>query len=130
MSDARTALVIDDDADIREVLRTMLESRGFQVDTLSDGIDAVKLEKRYDVILLDLQMPVFDGQRLSDYWQLTNPAILRRVIVLTGYDQLATNHKLQTFARLAKPFDYMTVIRVVDDCLAQPNLSSLGGNDV
>ncbi len=130
MSEARWALVIDDDDDIREVLRGILESQGFQVDALPDGIDAVKLERRYDVILLDLQMPVFDGQRLTDYWQLTDPTLLQRVIVLTGYDSLAAGHELQTFARLAKPFDYLTVIRLVDDCLAQPDLSSLGGVNV
>src|SRR5512140_2513725 len=130
MSDEKTALVIDDDDDIREVLRTMLESRGFQVDVFSDGIDAVKLEKWYDVILLDLKMPVFDGQRLTDYWQLTDPDILQRVIVLSGYDRLASDRDQPTFARLAKPFDYLTVIRVVDECVAQPNLKSVGDGHV
>ena len=104
MSDDKTALVIDDDADIREVLRVMLESGGL-VDALSDGIDAVNLKKWYDVILLDLKMPVFDGQRLTDYWQLTDPDILRRVIVLSGYSRLTIDQAPATFARLAKkPF--------------------------
>ena len=118
MSDPKTALVIDDDADIREVLRVMLESRGFQVDNLSDGIDAVDLKKWYDVILLDLKMPVFDGQRLTDYWQLTNPDILRRVIVLSGYSRMTMDKDPPTFARLEKPFDYKTVMKVVDECIA------------
>jgi two-component system response regulator CpxR len=119
MTDLKTALVIDDDADIREVLRVMLESGGFQVDTLSDGIDAVDLKKWYDVILLDLKMPVFDGQRLTDYWQLTAPDILRRVIVLSGYSRLKMDQEPTTFARLEKPFDYRTVMKVVDECIAR-----------
>jgi CheY-like chemotaxis protein len=127
MSDDKTALIIDDDADIREVLSVMLESGGFQVDVLSDGIDALDLKKWYDVILLDLKMPVFDGQRLTDYWQLTDPDILRRVIVLSGYDRLSIDQEPSTFARLAKPFDYRTVMKVVEECIAQSKtLKALG----
>ena len=117
MSVVKTALVIDDDADIREVLRLMLESGGFQVDALSDGIDAVHLTKWYDVILLDLKMPVFDGQRLTDYWQFTNPDILRRVIVLSGYSRLPIDQETPTFARIenVKPnmaFDHLRHQRI------------------
>jgi CheY-like chemotaxis protein len=131
MSDDKTALVIDDEADIRELLRVMLESRGFEVDVLSDGIDAVDLKKWYDVILLDLKMPVFDGRRLTDYWQLTDPDILRRVIVLSGFDRLTMDRDLPTFARLAKPFDYRTLMKVVDECTAQlQTLKSFGGSHV
>jgi len=118
MSVVKTALVIDDDADIREVLRLMLESGGFQVDALSDGIDAVHLTKWYDVILLDLKMPVFDGQRLTDYWQFTNPDILRRVIVLSGYSRLPIDQETPTFARIEKPFDHRSVMKVVNECIA------------
>jgi len=129
MSDVKTALVIDDDDDIREVLRVMLESGGLQVDVMSDGIDAVDLKKWYDVILLDLKMPVFDGQRLTDYWQLTDPDILRRVIVLSGYSRLTMDQELPTFARLAKPFNYLTLMKVVDECIAQVlPLKSFGGS--
>jgi two-component system response regulator CpxR len=119
ISDDKTALIIDDDADIRELLRLMLETGGFQVDDLSDGIDALNLKKRYDVILLDLKMPVFDGQRLTDYWQLTDPDILRRVIVLSGFSRLTKDREPPTFARLSKPFDYLTLMKVVDECIAQ-----------
>ncbi|HEX9129153.1 MAG TPA: response regulator [Gemmatimonadaceae bacterium] len=125
MSHGRTALIIDDEPDIREVLIAILESGGFQVDTLSDGIDALALKKWYDVILLDLKMPVFDGRRLIDYWRLTAPEILPRVVVLTGYDRVAAE-ETATFARLSKPFDYKTVMKVVNECLAhlQPLESS------
>jgi CheY-like chemotaxis protein len=109
----------------------MLESGGFQVDELSDGIHAVDLQKWYDVILLDWKMPVFDGHRLTDYWRLTDPDILRRVIVLSGYSRLAVDQELRTFARLEKPFDYRTVMKVVDECISQLQpLKSLGASHV
>lgn len=119
MSRGKTALIIDDDADIREVLGAMLELGGFQVDAMSDGIEALDLQKWYDVILLDLKMPVFDGRRLIDYWQLTDPDILRRVVVLTGYDRMTVDRKAPTFARLSKPFAHETVMKVVDECVAE-----------
>jgi CheY-like chemotaxis protein len=130
MSDEKTALVIDDDGDIRDVLRVMLESHGFQVDVLSDGIDAVGMKKWYDVILLDLKMPVFDGHRLTDYWQLTDPDILRRVIVLSGYSRLTVDQEPATFARLEKPFDYVALMKVVGECIAQAQPRVSGGSHV
>ena len=60
----RTALVVDDDPFISELLRVILENNKFDVDVASDGIHAVELTRRYDVILLDLNMPVFDGERM------------------------------------------------------------------
>jgi CheY-like chemotaxis protein len=120
----KTALVIDDNGDIRDVLRVMLESAAFQVDVLPDGIDALELKKWYDVILLDLKMPVFDGQRLTDYWQLTDPDILRRVIVLSGYSRLKMDQEPATFARLPKPFDYATLMKVIGDCITQGEADS------
>ena len=122
MSSPRTALVIDDDGDIREVLRAILETDGFQVDVVSDGIEAVNLEKWYDVILLDLKMPVFDGQRLTSYWHLTQPEILRRVIVLSGYSRITVDEE-PTFARLAKPFEFSKLLKLVRDCIAQVPLA-------
>lgn len=114
----KRALVIDDDDGIRELLQTLLETAGFQVDTLRDGIDAVELKSDYHVILLDMKMPIFDGARLTDYWKMTTPAILGRVILLTGYSGMS-DRDLGTFATLAKPFDYRQVLTTVEACFRQ-----------
>jgi DNA-binding response OmpR family regulator len=112
----KRALVIDDDEHIRELLQVLLETAEFEVDTLRDGIDAVKLKNDYHVILLDMKMPIFDGARLTDYWKLTDPAILRRVILLTGH-RLSSGEDHGTFAVIAKPFDYQEVLTTVEACL-------------
>lgn len=111
-------LIIDDDADIREVVTLVFEDRGFEVEALTDGIDAVKLTKDYDVILLDLNMPVFDGERLADYWSLTDPEMLRRVIVLSGYSRFARGRPIPAFATVRKPFDTEDLVEVVQRCVA------------
>ena len=118
-SSPKLALVVDDDDHIREVLQTLLEASGFQVDAASDGIDVVELKKEYDVILLDMKMPVFDAGSLTDYWRLTDPAILNRVILLSGYTRQASDHDLGTFASIAKPFDHNDLLRTVEACVSQ-----------
>ncbi len=115
----RSALVIDDDADMSELLRALLETHGFEVETLTDGIHALDLERSYDIILLDLHMPVFDGERLTDYWQLTRPQILKRVILLSGYSRALKDLLLPTFAILRKPFELQELMRVVTECIGQ-----------
>ncbi len=115
----KRALVIDDDAHVRELLQILLETAGFEVDTLKDGIDAVELKHDYHVIVLDMLMPIFSGAQLADYWKMTTPEVLRRVIFLTGYSRLSADRVHGTFATLAKPFDYREMLRIVEDCLQQ-----------
>jgi len=116
---SKLALVIDDDEHIRELLQALLETAGFEVETLRDGIDAVVLKKDYRVILLDMKMPIFDAGRLTDYWKLTDPGILRRVILLSGYTRMASDRDFGTFANIAKPFDHKVLLSTVDACLRQ-----------
>ncbi|MEQ9496466.1 MAG: ATP-binding protein [Deltaproteobacteria bacterium] len=56
-------LVVDDDAVSRRVLARQLESLGCTVDTATNGLDAVSKwsDRRYPVIFMDCEMPVFDG---------------------------------------------------------------------
>jgi CheY-like chemotaxis protein len=113
----RTALVIDDDSDMRELIAALLESIGIDADLIGDGIEALELKKDYDVVLVDLNMPVFDGERLLDYWSLTHGDILGRVIVLTGYSRSARVRQLPpVFAMIAKPFDHHRFLQLVSQC--------------
>jgi CheY-like chemotaxis protein len=61
--DCLTALVVDDYADSRRILRRMLELRRFRVVEASDGVDAVEFTRREcsNLILMDLNMPRMDG---------------------------------------------------------------------
>jgi DNA-binding response OmpR family regulator len=116
----KRALVIDDDDHIRELLQTLLETAGYDVDLMRDGIDAVDLkETDYAVVLLDMKMPIFDGARLTDYWKLTNPSVLRRVILLSGYSRLSSDRDFGTFAVIEKPFEYRELLAAVDACFRQ-----------
>ncbi len=119
MSGTRYALVVDDDPFIAELLQVLLESRGYDVEIARDGIDVVELKRIYDVILLDLKMPVFDGERLAAYWKLTQPEVLKRVIVLSGYSRHPASEALPAFEVVSKPFDPLALLGVIDRCVAQ-----------
>jgi DNA-binding NtrC family response regulator len=126
--DSPRLLVIDDDPDIRDLVEVLFSDRGFTVESLSDGIDAVELRKHYDVILLDLNMPVFDGERLADYWSLTDPGILERLIVMTGYSRWAQDRRLPVFDTIAKPFDLAALIGIVEKCLRKGRATASDGD--
>jgi CheY-like chemotaxis protein len=115
----RTALVIDDDPFLAELVQVLLESRGFSVDVMTDGIEALELERHYDVILLDVNMPVFDGERLTAYWKLTQEHVLRRVIILSGYAKRSEAFSGGAFATLQKPFAHEALLAAVEACVAQ-----------
>ncbi len=72
MAENAKILVVDDDPDIRTVLTALLESKGYQIVTASngqEGLDALKAEKP-NMMILDLLMSEMDGftvmQKLKD----------------------------------------------------------------
>lgn len=62
----KTILVIEDDGNIRELLRLYLEQEGYAVETAQDGLEGLRTFKRIhpDLVLLDLMMPVMDGTQV------------------------------------------------------------------
>lgn len=60
---AKTILVVDDDADIREVIHVYLRNEGYHVIEAEDGIQALEYlqKENVDLMILDLMMPRLDG---------------------------------------------------------------------
>ena len=58
----KNILIVDDEPDIREILRYNLEKEGFSITEAVDGNDALdKLSKDLDLAILDIMMPGKDG---------------------------------------------------------------------
>src|SRR5579862_1052356 len=65
-SSVGTVLIIDDEAEIRESLQTLLELEGFAVETAASGEDGLALigERTFDLVLIDLALPGRDGMEI------------------------------------------------------------------
>jgi len=65
----KDALIIDDDETVRELLQRTLEGVGFNTEMASNGKEGLEsLERDFDLIILDLSMPVMDGfEFLSEF---------------------------------------------------------------
>ena len=100
-------LVVDDDADVRRVLASILEPVA-EVVTAADGEDALRLlgAERPDLVLLDLTLPGVDGLEVLRRARAARPDLL--VVMLTGERDLAlARAALDAGARayFTKPFD-------------------------
>jgi len=79
MSETTTVLVVDDDADIRLLLRTLLERAGYGVHTAIDGREGLRAlhSWRPDLVVLDVTMPGLDGwTTLERIRELTDVPVL------------------------------------------------------
>jgi CheY-like chemotaxis protein len=67
-------LLVDDEADSREIVARLLELDGYHVETAQDGSEALDLLTRrsYDVILSDIRMPQMSGEALYPRGRLSS----------------------------------------------------------
>jgi two-component system, OmpR family, alkaline phosphatase synthesis response regulator PhoP len=88
-------LIVDDEADIREILSYNLKKEGFNVSTASDGRMAIKMaaEIKPHIIILDIMMPEMDGietcEKIRDNPTLKNTLITFLTARAEDYSQIA-----------------------------------------
>jgi CheY-like chemotaxis protein len=108
-------LIVEDDADLREMMAQLLTLEGFKTATASNGREALQYLDDGDppeVILLDLMMPVMDGWEFRRRQQ-ADPQMARvPVIVLSALDQVRANG-LHPEAFLKKPLDFDRLLELV-----------------
>jgi len=77
----KTILIIDDEADIREILTYNLKKEGFNVYSAENGLSGIELAKRYnpDLILLDVMMPEMDGIEVCE--NLKSNAATKNILI-------------------------------------------------
>lgn len=102
------ALIVDNDAPVRLLLRTILTREGFHCVEAIDGSEALAaLETRaFDLIVLDLMMPVVSGQEVLEH--LSKVQRRKNVIVLTATtdkQRLSIIDAGCVYATIRKPFD-------------------------
>ena len=121
MKSAGGILVVDDDPDLREFLRLMVTSMGFDVISAAYGKEALDvIEGRDpDLIILDMKMPVMSG------WEFCRALESRDarppIVVLTAApDPAARAAEVHAEGWLGKPFEYADLEAIVRRFAARP----------
>jgi PAS domain S-box-containing protein len=112
MDDARDAavprlLVVDDEFGMRDAITRIFTAEGYEVVTAADGGEGIArgLESEFDVVLLDLKMPVADGievlRALKQRYRATECIMMT---AFAGLDTAIEATRLGTYTYLPKPF--------------------------
>ena len=126
-------LVIDDDPDVRDMLRTVLSCEGYAVQTASSGADALAqlaaAMRPPALILLDLHMPGISGQEVMAYvraneWVAPAPPV---VFMSAGAQVHAEAAHWHVAGSLAKPFALSELLAVVTGFCRQSSAESNAG---
>lgn len=82
-------LVVDDDADIRDLVTTKLKSSGYEVETAGDGVTGLELASNngYSLVISDVMMPGMSGVDMVRMMRSAEPPISVPVILLTAKNQ-------------------------------------------
>jgi DNA-binding response OmpR family regulator len=124
-----TILVTDDESSIRLMLRTALESEGYDVEEAADGQEAlVAINRRVpDLMVLDLNMPRLDGMAVLEQMKSMAASAKPRVIVLTAYGSIPTAVRATRLGAtdfLEKPVMPSDLREAVRSVLLEPGLES------
>ena len=124
-------LAVDDEKNIRLLIRNEFFLEGFEVVTAASGEEGLALFKssRFDVVLLDIKLPKLSGieilKRMKQFSQDTE------IIMITGYGDIESAVeaiKLGARDYLTKPFKLDEVLKLVQRCVQnKPQVSSASG---
>jgi DNA-binding NtrC family response regulator len=110
-------LVVDDEDSIRKVLKTILEEKGYCVDTAESGEEAISKSKNsvYNLALIDVRLPDIEGTELLKAIEETTPNMVK--VIVTGYPSLqnaitAVNNGADAY--ILKPFKVEKVLQTIE----------------
>jgi len=121
----RSILVVDDDADMREMVEDLMVSHGFEVATASSGEGALERlqERDFDAMLTDLQMPGMDGLALLDTARELHPEL--PVVLMTSFGSIQTAvEAMRNGAHdyVTKPFESESLLLTLERALERRDL--------
>ncbi len=118
MDSKKVILLLEDDIDIQEAIRGILEEEGYEIKSTVNGKEGLQFlsfaERIPDLILLDLMMPEMNGYEFR-LRQLRDPKIASiPTVVLSARNQIEDVEKLSFNEYVKKPLDLITLIDVVN----------------
>lgn len=115
-------LIVEDDVNICETLKTILQQKGYSVDTAKNGREAIQKSKAkfFNLALLDIKLPDVEGTKLLTKIHDTLPKMVK--IMITGYPSLENAVEalnLGADAYIIKPVNPEKLLALIEEKLRQ-----------
>jgi DNA-binding NtrC family response regulator len=117
-----SVLIVDDDADVRRMLSSILEDEGYSVEAVDNGREAIRTCEKlpFDVALVDINLPDVKGTELLHQLKRIQPRMVK--IIITGEPSVenavkALYEKADGF--ITKPFDPQELLDTVRKLIAE-----------
>lgn len=125
-----SALVVDDEPQLRELIAEVLNENGWAVEQAASGEDAIELigEKKFDLVFCDVMLGAADGYDVLRRFTAEQP--VAKVVLMTGRGSAAgalEATSIGAFDYLLKPFSVDDVIRLAELARSQIRLRDLEG---
>ena len=119
-------LLVEDDANVRMVMRDVLEASGYQICEASTGLEALEVWKtnasQFDLLLTDIIMPGgLNGWELAQKLSKEQPSL--KVILMSGYSPDKAGNIQPHSCMLQKPFTLENLTEIVRSCLDTAHLA-------
>ncbi|MBC1229634.1 response regulator transcription factor [Listeria booriae] len=112
-------LVVEDDANIRDVTYAFLADEGYQVTTSENGMEAFGFfeNQTFDLIIMDIMMPKMDGYTLCELIRTKSDTPILMLTALGEEDSGLKGFELGADDYIQKPFSYKVLIKRVEALL-------------
>ena len=122
----QTILIIEDDELIRRAMQMVLEWEGYHVDCANNGLEALdylRAGARPSVILLDVMMPVLDGEQFRRQ-QLGDPELASIPVIVVSAASFAS--AVDGACHIRKPFEIQELLHALHEHGPQPTSPPAG----
>ena len=117
----KTVLVVDDDANIRNFLRQVLEAEGYRVEEARNGIEAIGRVKNnmIDLIVLDIMMPNMSGFDVAAIMKHDPITMNIPIIILSILEDRERGYRIGVDRYLTKPVNTEELLRGIEELITQ-----------
>jgi len=114
---SKRILLVDDEPDLADIVKRLLEKYGFYVDIAYNAQEGIKkaLQENPDIVLMDVLMPGISGieaaRKLKQEYKFEKPVVLFTVVDISELDEEASE---VADAYIAKPFDIKVLVKKLE----------------
>ena len=118
----KKVLIIEDDRDLANLFKLVLEMSGFEASAVHDGtqgVDALMTDPLPEAVMLDMHLPGVSGERI--YTMLTERGEAHRVVICSADVQLVETYRSMGAKAITKPIPVNDLQRVVQEVVSRGN---------